>query len=80
VRIEQEWRVVADGGRNPLVIVSADQVKKWLREIADAAGYGDRATCAFQLNVETDFYEKNYHAEAPSLTIMVSNIPNSRQK
>lgn len=80
VPIEQKWRVVQDGGRNPLVIVSADQVKIWLREIADAAGFADRETCAFQLNVPENFHADNYHHDAPDLLIMVSNIPNSRQK
>ena len=65
---------------NPLVTVSAQEVQDWLRKLADDAGFADRETCAFQLNVETKFYADRYHHEAPELTIMVSNIPNSRQK
>ncbi len=65
-------------GGNPLIVVSEVEVREWLRGLADAAGFSDRETCAFQLSVKTDFYAKNFHHEAPDLCIMVSNIPDSR--
>ena len=71
--------VMQNNGRNPLITVSADEVVAWLRKIADEVGYADRETRSFQLNVEHKFYADNYHHEAPSLTIVVSNIPNSRR-
>ena len=71
---------IKDNGANPMLIVSRHEVQEWLRKLADDAGYADRETCAFQLSVETKFYAENYHHAAPELLIMVSNIPNSRQK
>jgi hypothetical protein len=65
-------------GGNPLIVVSEQEVREWLRGLADAAGFSDRATHAFQLSVTTEFYAPKYHHEAPQLCIMVSGIPGSR--
>lgn len=68
-----------DGKRNPLIVISADEVAAWLRAKADEAGFSDRAMNAVQINVTFPFTEGAvYHGECPSLVAMVSNIPNSR--
>ena len=66
-------------GGSPLIVVSEQEVREWLRGLADAAGFDDRSTQAFQLSVQTKFYADNFHHEAPELCIMVSNIPGSRK-
>lgn len=66
---------------NPLIIVPPDEVAAWLRQKADEAGFADRETCAYQINVKVGFAaEATFHHEVPELLIMVSNIPNSRQQ
>lgn len=66
---------------NPLIIVEPDEVKAWLRQMADNMGFADRETCAFQITVTHPFEGgTTYHHEAPELLIMVSGIPNSRKE
>lgn len=68
-----------NSGRNPLIIISEDEVLAWLRQKADEAGYGDRETCAVQINVSQPFGNGlTHHLECPSLVLMVSNIKGSR--
>lgn len=68
-----------NGAHNPLIIISSEEVATWLRERADAAGYSDRAISAIQLSVEQPFGNgRTSHYEVPTLTVMVSNIRNSR--
>lgn len=67
------------GETNPLLIISAEEVREWLRSKADAAGYGDRAVCAVQITVEHPFTGgATFHHECPALVVMVSNIERSR--
>ena len=71
--------VIRDGDSNPRIVVRSERVKEWLRLLADEAGFADRETCMFQLNVDRPFGTGiTYHHEAPTLIIMVSNIENSR--
>lgn len=72
---------IRDNGKlNPLIIVSPDEVLAWLRSKADEAGYADRELGAVQIDVKHPFSGGiTYHHEVPSLVIMVSNIPNSRE-
>lgn len=66
-------------GPNPLIVVNPDRVLRWLRELADELGYGDRVSCAVQVSVEHPFAEgKNFHNECPTLVLMVSNIARSK--
>lgn len=69
---------ITDNGTNPLITVSPDEVAAWLRQKADEAGYADRASCA----VQAAYRERNEPLcigyEPPELTLMVSNIKNSR--
>lgn len=68
-----------NSGRNPLLIVSADEVGAWLRQKADEAGFADRALCAVQISVEQAFASGvTYHLECPKLVVMVSNVAGTR--
>lgn len=68
-----------NSGRNPLIIISPEEVAAWLRQKADEAGYSDRETCAVQINVEHPFGNGlTHHLECPSLVLMVSNVSGSR--
>lgn len=78
--MSDEVKVIQRGTDNPMIVVSAERVKSWLRTLADEAGFADRETCMVQLTVSTPFYAKNIHHEAPELLIMVSNIRNSRKQ
>lgn len=68
---------IRDDGRNPLIIISPDEVVAWLRQKADEAGYADRATCAVQASFRVQD-EASFRWEAPELVLMVSNVKNSR--
>lgn len=69
-----------NSGRNPLIVISADEVAAWLRSKADEAGFGDRAMCAIQINVEYPFQgDTKFHGECPQLVVMVSNIKGDRR-
>lgn len=74
-------RVEHNGGRNPLLIVSSEEVTAWLRSLADAHGLADRESCAVQLAVRDlpGGQEDVILLAAPELVFMVSNVPNSRQ-
>jgi hypothetical protein len=71
---------VRDNGANPLITLQPWEVLAWLRQKADEAVYADRETCAVQLNVSYPFGNGlKLHHECPALTIMVSNIRDSRR-
>lgn len=68
-----------NSAHNPLIIISPEEVQAWLRERADAAGYSDRAMSAIQISVEQPFGAgRTSHPEVPTLTVMVSNVRDSR--
>lgn len=70
---------VINKDKNPMIVVSSDEVVAWLRAMADEAGYADRATCAMQITVRQPFAGgSTIHHEPPELLLMVSGIPNSR--
>lgn len=60
---------------NPLVVVSAQEVANWMRQLADDAGLSDRESCVIQV---TDS-DGRTTLGSPTLVFMVSNIPNSRK-
>jgi hypothetical protein len=71
--------IMDNSSRNPVIIISADEVAAWLRTKADEAGFADRSMCAVQVTVEHPFVGgTNYHGECPKLVVMVSNIRDSR--
>jgi len=62
-----------NGGRNPIIIISEEEVEAWLRQKADEAGFADCTMCAAQVSlggVST--------LGIPQLVVMVSNIRGSR--
>lgn len=65
-----------NGTRNPLIFLLKEDLRAWLRQKADEAGYSDRALCAVQ--TETDESEGLLHG-LPTIVLMVSNISNSRE-
>lgn len=71
--------IIDNSSRNPVIIISAEEVAAWLRTKADEAGFPDRAMCAVQVTVEHPFVGgTNYHGECPKLVVMVSNIKGDR--
>lgn len=70
---------VIDTGRNPLIVVSPEQVSDWLIAIGDAAGYSDRSATAVQIKVKSILDEEFIRLGVPQLVLMVSNVPNSRR-
>ena len=73
-------RIMDNGRTNPLITVTREEIEMWLRKLADEAGFADRESCAVHIHVEHEFIGGNtFHPETPELTLMVSNIPNSRQ-
>lgn len=69
---------IIDNGPNPLIVVSPEEVMKWLRAKADEAGYADRVTCGIQASFRGLEPPKCYW-QIPELTIMVSNIKGDRK-
>ena len=62
--------------RNPILSISEDEFFEWLRQKADDAGFADRELSAVQYEHEGEPW-----SDIPrNLTLMVSNIPNSRPK
>lgn len=64
---------IPDG--NPLIVVGPQEVADWLRSLADAAGFADRASCVVQVKDS----DGNVTLGSPELVLMVSNIANSRK-
>lgn len=64
-----------NSGRNPIIIISEEEVQAWLRQKADEAGFADRSMCAVQANLENGALLLH---GVPQLTVMVSNIRDSR--
>lgn len=74
-------QIIDDGKSNPVVSVPPEVVTEWLRAIADAAGYADRASCMVQIVVDRPFADRGtLHNEPPRLNFMVSNIKGSRSQ
>jgi hypothetical protein len=71
---------IKDDGSNPLVIVSKDEVVTWLRQLANEAGFADRAPRAVQMRYEDPNGDVFLRYDVPELLIMVSNIPDSETK
>lgn len=73
-------------GGNPVVTVSTEELHAWLRSVADAHGLKGQEMLTVQFTwEEMDASQPapgNMHTEVragiPELTVMVSNIPNSR--
>lgn len=74
-----ELTIINDGKRNPVIQVPRDMVIAWLRQIADEAGFADRPTAAVQIVIPDcpNVGETFLWLDAPTLNLMVSNIPNS---
>lgn len=64
-----------NSGRNPIIIISEEEVQAWLRQKADEAGFADRSMCAVQAYLENGALLLH---GVPQLTVMVSNIRDSR--
>lgn len=60
-----------NSGRNPLIIISPDEFKEWVRQKANEAGFADRQLCAVQTSLEGD--DHLLHG-LPQVVVMVSNI------
>lgn len=60
-----------NSGRNPIIIISEEEVQAWLRQKADEAGFADRQLCAVQARLEDGALLLH---GVPQLTLMVSNI------
>lgn len=81
-------KILDDGKRNPLIIVSPDQVAAWLRSLADKAGYADRESSAVQISIKLGSHSVVLNPDdqgeahlngVPELVLMVSNVPGGRQ-
>ncbi len=64
-----------NSGRNPIIIISEEEVQAWLRQKADEAGFSDRTMSAVQARLEGGAVLLH---GVPELTVMVSNIRGSR--
>ncbi len=64
-----------NSSRNPIIIISEDEVKVWLRQKADEAGFSDRKLCAVQAQLENGALLLH---GIPQLIVMVSNIKGDR--
>lgn len=76
-------RIEYPGGNtsaNPLIVVEPDEVTAWLRKLADDLGLSDRAAKVVQVDfpMATEKPTPEHIWSPPRLTLMVSNIPNSR--
>lgn len=71
---------VMNADKNPLIVVSPDEVLAWLRKLADEAGYSDRVSSAIQVSYSDEKGTQVIGFAAPELILMVSGIPNSREK
>lgn len=73
-------QVIDNGVSNPLLVVSPEEVTAWLRSLADAHGFSDRAGHAVQTAVRglPGGQQDVCLLAAPELVYMVSNIPQSR--
>lgn len=64
-----------NNGQNPLIVISPDEVRAWLRQKADEAGYADRKTCVVQAAFrDTSDGRPIFQWSPPELMLMVSNI------
>lgn len=72
--------VIDNKRQNPLIVVTPEETAMWLRQLADDLGYSDRASAHIQVAVTDAFGERRILNGAPELVLMVSNIPNSREK
>lgn len=63
-----------NSSRNPIIIISEEEVQAWLRQKADEAGFADRGMCAVQVLEDGALLSNGI----PQLTVMVSNIRDSR--
>lgn len=60
-----------NSGRNPIIIISADELKTWIRQKADEAGFADRQLCLVQTSLDGD---DTVLQGIPQVVVMVSNI------
>ena len=67
-----------DPKANPVITISPEELINWLRSIVDAHGLSDRAVSGAQIAWEED--GRQIRHVIPEITVMASNIPNSRVK
>lgn len=60
-----------NSGKNQLIIISGEEVKSWLRQKADEAGFSDRQLCAVQASLDNGALLLH---GVPQIVVMVSNI------
>jgi len=78
VRLSDRVEVINTGTNNPLIVINRDEFMKWLRQMADQAGFTNRPIVAIQLNLHYQPQDTDgsflYHAPPDKIVVMVSNI------